>query len=67
MDIQIIVPNNRSSSVLGDLAKRRAEIKTITIRGENKVNISSKILFFYSRFSRLSIFHFALTFFQFNR
>lgn len=27
--------------MLGDLSKRRAEIKTITIRGENKVNIFS--------------------------
>lgn len=37
MAIQIIIPNIRSSPILSDLAKRRAEIREVTIRGENKV------------------------------
>lgn len=38
MAIQIITPAARSREVLGDLARRRAEILDITTRGENKVN-----------------------------
>lgn len=38
MAIQIIVPGNRLSAVLGDLSKRRAEISEVIVRGENRVN-----------------------------
>lgn len=37
MSIQIIVPGNRLSPVLGDLAKRRAKVSEVIIRGENRV------------------------------
>lgn len=36
MSLQIVVPNGQSTSILGDLAKRRAEITDVFIRGENK-------------------------------
>lgn len=38
MSIQVIVPGNRLSAVLGDLAKRRAEVSEVVVRGENRVN-----------------------------
>lgn len=38
MSIQIIVPGGRVSGVLGDLAKRRANISEVIVRGENRVN-----------------------------
>lgn len=31
------MPNIQSSSILSDLAKRRAEITEVTMRGENKI------------------------------
>lgn len=37
MSIQIIVPGSRLNVVLGDLAKRRAEINEVIVRGENRV------------------------------
>lgn len=37
MSLQIVVPNVQSSSILGDLAKRRAEITEVTMRGENRI------------------------------
>lgn len=38
MSIQIIVPGDRLSPVLGDLAKRRAEVSEVVVRGGNRVN-----------------------------
>lgn len=37
MSIQIIVPGGRLSGILSDLAKRRADISEVVIRGENRV------------------------------
>lgn len=37
MSIQIIVPGGRLTGILSDLAKRRAEISEVVIRGENRV------------------------------
>lgn len=37
MSIQIIVPGGHLSGILGDLAKRRANIAEVVIRGENRV------------------------------
>lgn len=37
MSIQIIVPGGRVSGILGDLAKRRANISEVIVRGENRV------------------------------
>lgn len=42
MSIQIIVPGGRVSSILGDLAKRRANISEVIIRGENRVRFKKK-------------------------
>lgn len=39
MSIQIIVPGNRLSAVLGDLAQRRADISEVVVRGDNRVRI----------------------------
>lgn len=39
MSIQIIVPGDRLSAVLSDLAKRRAESSEIVVRGENRVKM----------------------------
>lgn len=39
MAIQIVAPADRTSQVLADLARRRAEILEVTTRGENKVYI----------------------------
>lgn len=41
MSIQIILPDGRLSAILGDLAKRRAEISEIVIRGENRVKFKA--------------------------
>lgn len=38
MKLQIIVPNDRSSAVIQDLSRRRAEIIEIVPRGQNKVS-----------------------------
>lgn len=40
MEIQIIVPKERTSNVLSDLARRRADIKEVTIRAENNIIIA---------------------------
>lgn len=37
MSLQIVIPNIQSSSILSDLAKRRADITEVTMRGENKI------------------------------
>lgn len=37
MSLQIVLPNVQSTSILGDLARRRAEITDVSIRGENKI------------------------------
>lgn len=39
MSIQIIVPGGRVSAILGDLAKRRATISEVMVRGENRVSV----------------------------
>lgn len=42
MSIQIIVPGGRLTGILSDLAKRRAEISEVVIRGENRVCLNRK-------------------------
>lgn len=44
MSIQVIVPGGRVSGILGDLAKRRANIAEVIIRGENRVGSYGFIL-----------------------
>ncbi|XP_058808480.1 ribosome-releasing factor 2, mitochondrial isoform X2 [Phymastichus coffea] len=41
MNMEIVVPEENSSQVLGDLLRRRADIKHINIRGLNKIVICS--------------------------
>lgn len=56
MAIQIITPADRSRGVLGDLARRRAEILDITTREENKVNKTSTAFGGENQFSEISNF-----------
>lgn len=40
MQLEIIAPEEYSSSINADLSRRRAEIQQIDMRGNNKVNIN---------------------------
>lgn len=40
MEIDIVVPAGRATPIMGDLTRRRGEIRTTTIRGENQVELS---------------------------
>lgn len=55
MSIQIIIPGSRLNVVLGDLAKRRADIKEVVIRGENRVRylVVMLDLYFFNIFKNL--------------
>lgn len=37
MDLEVVVPEENSSKVLGDLNRRRAEVKQVQMRGLNKI------------------------------
>lgn len=41
MRLEIVAPQEYSSSISTDLVRRRAEIQEIDIRGNNKANIST--------------------------
>lgn len=37
MDLEVVTIEEASSKIMGDLSRRRAEIKTIDVRGQNKI------------------------------